>query len=241
MLLQFGNVDINISSVYKLETAGEAGWDERQFVADTWDSYQAFLENHLLPRLTAPPNSSSSPSSPSSSSPTATSDKKPGYIQDLYLCQITLPVVSDEALPESYAKYQYPKAKKRNPDLSPEEVQELALLSERRSQRVRLLMPACGLDARRRMTADFNARLKAFVADFGGGGDGDGDGDGGAPGVAGSGARLHLVDLNQYIRKEPGCDEVAAQYVTKDPVSSKPTASLHFCFIFFYMFFFLSF
>lgn len=191
-------MDINISSVYRLETKGNAGWDEKQFVADVWSSYRAFLENHVLGRLVALPDS---PSSPSPS-------ERPGFIRDLYLCKTTLPVVSDEALPESHAKYQYRESKK-NMDTEPstEDERELELQRTKRIQRVRPLIAQCGLGARRRMTADFNARLEAFVAESCNSFPPE------AP------ARLHLVDLNQHIRKEPGSDEVAAQYVTDDPVS----------------------
>lgn len=197
VLLQFGNVDINISSVYKLETKGEANWNEKQFVADVWNSYQAFLKDHILSRLIMWPQSPSS---------TSHSLEKSGYIQSLYLCKATLPIVGDEALPESHAKYQYTASKKMHPQLSPEEDKELEIQSALRVQRVEPLIPLCGLEARRRMTTDFNTRLKAWILDVRKNCE--------AP------AKIHLVDLNQSIRKGPGSDEVGTQHITDDPVSS---------------------
>lgn len=204
MLLQFGNVDINISSVYRLEKDGEAEWDEQQFIANVWTSYQAFLEKHILRRLDLRPASPSSPKSSKAWLPVTM-----GYIQDLYLCEATLPIVADEALPESHAKYQYTaivKAAKRSglPDL---DVDELEIQRADRVECVRSLIHLCGLEARRRMTADFNARLKAFVLGFQD-----------TLSYEGS-AKLHLVNLNQYICKEPQSDEVNAQFITEDPVS----------------------
>lgn len=204
MLLQFGNVDINITSVYRLETNGEDEWDEQQFIANVWASYQAFLEKHILRRLDLRPESSSPPTCSKTWLPV-----KPGYIQDLYLCEATLPIVTDEALPESHAKYQYTsimKAAKRS-GLHDLDVGELEIQRANRVECVRSLIHVCGLEARRRMTADFNARLKAFVIGFQ------------DSFLYESSARLHFVNLNQYICKESQSDEVDAQFITEDPVS----------------------
>lgn len=203
MLLQFGNVDINVTSIYRLETNGEVDWDEQQFVANVWASYQAFLEEHILRRLDLYPQS---PDSPISSRTWLSG--RPGYIQDLYLCKATLPIVSDEALPESYAKYQHTAIRKAAKRSGLHDLSDLEIPRDERMERVRSLIHLCGLEARRRMTADFNARLKAFVLGFG------------AKFSCEGSARLHLVDLNQYICKETQSDEVDAQYITEDPVSS---------------------
>lgn len=184
--------------MYRLETKGEAAWDEKQFVEDIAESYQAFLETYILPRLFMHSKATSPTSAP----------EKPGYIQDLYLCKATLPVVGDDALPESHAKYQFTKSKRKNGQHTTEELEELELQSTRCVERVRPLIHLCGIEARRRMTADFNERLTAFTLGFRDRLSYDGP------------ARLHIVDLNQHIRKEAGSDEVAAQYITNDPVSS---------------------
>lgn len=204
MLLQFGNVDINITSVYRLETNGEAEWDEQQFIANVWNSYQAFLEKQILRRLDLSPASSSSPTFSQAWLPV-----RPGYIQDLYLCEATLPIVTDEALPESHAKYQYTAIKKaaKRSGLPELDVVKLEIQSADRVECVRSLIHLCGLDARRRMTADFNARLKAFVLGFQ------------DPLSYEGSARLHLVNLNQHICKKSQSDEVDAQFMTEDPVS----------------------
>ncbi|KAJ4420955.1 hypothetical protein N0V82_003997 [Gnomoniopsis sp. IMI 355080] len=197
VFLQFGNVDINISSVYRLETKGETAWDEKQFVEDIAASYQTFLEAYILPRLSIHTETSHSSSL----------SEKPGYIQDLYLCKATLPIVGDDDLPESHAKYQYTKSKKKDDQHTTEELEELELQSARCAERVRPLIHLCGIEARRRMTADFNARLTAFTL-----------------GIrdkfsCNRSARFHVVDLNQYIRKESDSDEVDAQYITNDPTN----------------------
>lgn len=141
---------------------------------------------------------------------------KPGYIQDLYLCEATLPIVTDEALPESHAKYQYTAIKKETKRRGLPDLDEGELESQRaaRVECITSLMHFCGMEARRRMTADFNARLKAFVLSF-------------QDTISYKGpARLHLVNLNQYICKEPQSDEVDTQFITEDPVSPHHLLSL---------------
>lgn len=204
MLLQFGNVDINITSIYRLETNGEVGWDEQKFVASVWNSYQAFLEGNILRRLDLRPEAPESPTSPK-----AGLSAKPCYIQDLYLCEATLPIVGDEALPESHAKYQYTAIRKAAKRTSLHDLSDLEIPRASRVERVKSVIQLCGLEARRRMTADFNARLKAFVL---------GSRDNWS--FQGS-SRLHLVNLNQYICNKTKSDEVDARYITEDPVSSK--------------------
>lgn len=211
VLLQFGNVDINISSVYRLETSGAAAWDEKQFVADVWKSYDAFLRTRILPRLEKPPGHTSGSGDP------------PAYIRQLYICKATLPVVSDEALPLSHAKYQYPKYNDRSTatDRSVVEEAELQRQARSRMERVKLLVDLCGMEARQRMTADFNARLEGFVSGL------ESFQDPNDPLY--KAAEIHVVDLNQHIRKRPGFDEVAAPFVTADPVSrsSSSRGALH--------------
>lgn len=127
------------------------------------------------------------------------------YIRDLYFCTVTLPVVGDESLPESHAKYQYTKGKKGK-EASPQEAKDMEIEGLKRIERVKPLVPYCCLDVRRRMTNDFNERLQSFVLDP-------------SNAISGTSAQLHVVDLNQYIRQQVDSDEVDSQYVTDDPVS----------------------
>ncbi|CAN8103210.1 unnamed protein product [Discula destructiva] len=191
ILLQFGNVDINISSVYRLETKGADGWDEKQFVADVWDPYEAFLRAHILTRLQIPHGYATH------------LDDPPKYIRRLYICQATLPVVGDEALPESHAKYQYPKKKDGDKERSAAEEEELQRQARSRMERVRPLIQLCGIEARRRMTEDFNARLGKLALSLGS-----------------CAEEIHVVNLNRYIRKSTSSNELAAPFITKDPVGT---------------------
>lgn len=200
VLLQFGNVDINISSVYRLESSGADAWDEAKFVADVWEPFEAYLHAHILPRL----------EKPAEIAPKL--GDAPAYIRQLYLCKATLPVVHDDALPESHAKYQHPKKGDGGPERSAKDEARLQDEARTRMERVTPLVSLCGLAARRRMTADFNARLEALVARA--------EAARRAEAVHSTEA-IHVVDLNQYIRIESSSDEVAAQYITNDPVSTR--------------------
>lgn len=221
VLLQFGNVDINISSVYQLEKAAAAAapapaalaqWSARAFVADVLASYEAFLHTHIFPRLERPPPSGGAAAAAALLPPNkSAADDPPAYIRHLYLCEATLPVVADDVLPESHAKYQFPKKGRdfaSQPDWSAAEEAELERQAAERICRVRPLVPWCGIAERRAMTAHFNERLREVAAAANR-----------ERGPLGGLAEVHIVNLNQYIHTESDASQVAAPYVTADPVS----------------------